>query len=79
MLLKLLLVFYGYLSLSFGWIFYLVVFTSFGVAIYKAFKRRDLYETAESFIRTITVLGIADLVLSSFVAVFLTTKWILGF
>lgn len=79
MLLKLLLVFYGYLSLSFGWIFYLVVFTSFGVAIYKAFKSEDLYETAESFIRTITVLGIADLVLSSFVAVFLTTKWILGF
>ena len=76
MLLKTLLVFYGYLSLSFGWIFYLVVFTSFGVAVYSLLKGRDLYETSERFIKTITTLGIADLTLSFFVALFLTAKWI---
>jgi len=76
MLLKTLLVFYGYLSLSFGWIFYLVVFTSFGVVVYSLLKGRDLYETSERFIKTITALGIADLTLSFFVALFLTTKWI---
>jgi ABC-type uncharacterized transport system substrate-binding protein len=79
MLLKIFLVFYGYLSLSFGWIFYLVVFTSFGIAIYKAFKSKDLYQTAEGFIKTITALGIADLTFSAFVATFLTVKWLLGF
>jgi len=76
MLLKTLLVFYGYLSLSFGWIFYLVVFTSFGVVVYSLLKGRDLYETSERFIKTITALGIADLTLSFFVALFLTAKWI---
>ena len=76
MLLKTLLVFYGYLSLSFGWIFYLVVFTSFGVVVYSLLKGRDLYETSERFIKTITALGIADLTLSFFVALFLTAKWV---
>jgi len=76
MLLKTLLVFYGYLSLSFGWIFYLVVFTSFGVVVYSLLKGRDLYETSERFIKTITTLGITDLTLSFFVALFLTAKWV---
>jgi len=78
MLLKTLLVFYGYLSLSFGWTFYLVVFVSFGVAVYFLLKGKDLYETSERFIKTITALGIADLTLSFFVALFLTAKWIFG-
>ena len=76
MLLKTFLVFYGYLSLSFGWIFYLVVFTSFGVVVYSLLKGRDLYETSERFIKTITTLGITDLTLSFFVALFLTAKWV---
>lgn len=77
MLLDLILVFYGYLSLSFGWLFYLVVFTSLGIAIYTAFRSRDIYQTAERFIKSITLLGIGDLLLSTVVSVFLTVKWLI--
>ena len=74
-LLNLFLVFYGYLSLSFGWLFYIVVFTSFAVAIYTLLRLKDLYKTAEVFIKTITLLGITDLILSGGIATLLTLKW----
>ena len=75
---KLFLVFYGYLSLSFGWIFYGVVFLSFGVALYTAYRSRDIYQTAERFINTITFLGVINLITSSVVATYLTARWILN-
>ena len=77
MLADLLLVFYGYLSLSFGWIFYVVVFTSFGIALYTAFRSKDIYRTAERFIKSITYLGIGDLLLSTVVSAFLTARWLI--
>ena len=77
-LVNLFLVFYGYLSLSFGWIFYGVVFLSFAVALYTAYRSRDIYTTAERFVNTITLLGVFDLAISSLVASFLTVKWILN-
>ena len=77
-LLNLFLVFYGYLSLSFGWIFYSVVFLSFSVALYSAYKDRNIYTTAEKFVKTITLLGILDLAISFLVATFLTFKWIIN-
>ena len=77
-LLDLFLVFYGYLSLSFGWLFYIVVFTSFGIALYSLFKERDIYRTSEIFIKSITLLGTVDLIFSTGVAAILTLKWLIG-
>ena len=77
-LLDLFLVFYGYLSLSFGWLFYIVVFTSFGIALYSLVKERSIYRTSEVFIKSITYLGTIDLLLSTGVAAISTLKWLIG-
>jgi len=70
------LVFYGYLSLSFGWLYYLVVFLSLGVAIYSYIKSRDLYLTAERYIKSLLYLGSGDLAISGIYALIMTFKWI---
>ena len=74
-MLKTFLVFYGYLSIYFGWIFYAVVFLSLVYAIYEYAKHRDFFTTAGSYIKAITYLGIADLIISSLVALLLTLHW----
>lgn len=70
------LVFYGYLSISFGWIYYLVVFLSLGVSIYSYIKSRDLYLTAEKYIKSLLYLGTVDLTVSGIYALIMTLKWI---
>ena len=90
---KLFLIFYGYLSLSFGWIFYIVVLASFARVIYEIFKTRkkriyrysetmgdnnrelEIVEISRIFIRTISFLGMVDLIISTLVALFLTLKF----
>jgi len=71
------LVFYGYLSLSFGWLFYVVVFLSLGYAFYTYFKSKDFFETAEGYIKALTLLGTIDLTISTMVAIFLTLRWLI--
>jgi hypothetical protein len=73
---KAFLVFYGYLSLSFGWVFYIVVFLSLLYAIYIYIKSKDFFETAEGYIKAITILGTVDLTISLVVATFLTVRWL---
>ncbi|NPA14573.1 MAG: hypothetical protein GXN97_05255 [Aquificae bacterium] len=76
-MLKTFLVFYGYLSIYFGWSYYIVVFLSFAVALYfLLIRKEDLFKTSEVFIKTITTLGIVDLILSSVVAFYLTLSWL---
>jgi len=75
-LLDLFLVFYGYLSIYFGWFYYAVVFLSFAVALYAYLKERSIFETADRFIASITYLGILDLLLSAVISSFLTFKWL---
>jgi len=73
---KTFLVFYGYLSLSFGWIYYIVVFLSLMVAFYSYFKSKDIYKTAESYIKSLLILGSVNLFLSMVYATFKTVEWI---
>lgn len=75
-MLKISLVFYGYLSLSFGWIFYVVVFLSLLYAIYTYIRSKDFFETAEGYIKAITLLGTVDLGISLIVATILTIRWL---
>lgn len=78
MVLKTFLVFYGFLSIYFGWSYYGVVFISFGVAIYTAYRFKELFKTAEVFIKTITYLGILDLLVASAIAIYKTAQWLSG-
>jgi len=78
MLLKTLLVFYGFLSIYFGWVYYVVVFLSFGVAIYTAYRHKELFKTAKVFVKTITFLGVLDLIFASLIALYKTVGWLTG-
>jgi len=72
------LVFYGYLSLAFGWGFYTLVFTSFGLALFFHLKEKNIYKTAERFIWSMVTLGVINLILASLFSSFATLKWILN-
>ena len=72
---KTFLVFYGYLSISFGWLYYIVVFLSLAIAFYSYFKSKDTYKTAESYIRSILILGSVNLFLSMVYAIVKTVEW----
>jgi len=72
------LVFYGYLSLAFGWGFYAVVFTSFGLTIFFHLKEKNLYKTAERFIRSMVTLGVINLIIAFLFSSFATFKWFLN-
>ena len=76
MFLKTFLVFYGFLSIYFGWSYYAVVFIAFGVAIYTAYRYKELFKTAEVFIKTITYLGLLDLLIVSLIALYKTALWL---
>jgi hypothetical protein len=76
-MLEALLVFYGYLSISFGWLYYLVVFISLGVALYTYARTRDIYTTAERYIKSLITLGIIDLSISAAYAAAMTIKWLI--
>ncbi len=71
------LVFYGYLSLAFGWLYYIVVFLSLGIAAYFHFKERDLYRTAEVYVKSLTYLGLLDLSVAFLYSVFKTVNWLI--
>ena len=73
---KTFLVFYGYLSLSFGWIYYIVVFLSLMVAFYSYFKSKDIYKTAGSYIKSLLILASVNFFLSMVYATFKTVEWI---
>jgi len=73
------LVFYGYLSLAFGWTFYAVVFVSFGVALFSYLKGKNIYETAERFINTMVIWGTSNLLIAATSALIETVRWLLGF
>ncbi len=76
-MLEALLVFYGYLSISFGWLYYLVVFISLGVALYTYARTRDIYATAERYLKSLITLGIIDLSISAAYAAAMTIKWLI--
>jgi len=78
-MLKTFLVFYGYLSIAFGWLYYIVVFSSLLVALYVFLKKRDIYKTAESYVKSILYLGLVNLTLSGIYAVVMTFKWLFNF
>jgi hypothetical protein len=73
-----LLVFYGYLSLAFGWGFYAVVFISFGVALFSHLKEGNIYQTAERFINSMVTLGVLNLSVATLFALVATARWLLG-
>ena len=75
-MLKTFLVFYGYLSIAFGWLYYIVVFISLAVAVYVHFKNRDIYKTAETYVKSILYLGLVNLAISSIYATIMTVRWI---
>jgi hypothetical protein len=72
-------VFYGYLSLAFGWGFYAVVFICFGIALYSQLKEGDIYITAERFINGMVTLGVLNLSVATVFAFVATVRWLLGF
>jgi len=72
------LVFYGYLSLAFGWGFYAVVFTTSVSALFFHLREKNLYKTAERYVRNMVTLGIINLIIALVFSSFATLKWVLN-
>ncbi len=72
------LVFYGYLSISFGWIYYLVVFISLFIAFYSYLRTKNIFETAEVYIKSLLTLGVINLSVSGIYALVKTLQWLVG-
>jgi hypothetical protein len=70
------LVFYGYLSIAFGWLYYIVVFSSLGVAVYTYLKGGDIYKVAERYVKSMLYLGLFDLAISAVYSAVMTVKWL---
>jgi len=78
MLLKTFLVFWGYLALFFGWVYYGVVFVSFMAALFTYLKNKDTLAAAKFYVRSLTTLGAIDLFAASIFALFKTALWLLS-